>query len=314
MSTPAHHLKQRLRLPAIAAPMFLISGPELVISACRAGMIGCFPTPNARAPEILDEWLTRIAAELGEQDAPWAANLVMHKSYARREQDLERVVRHRAPLVITALGSPRDAVEAVHGYGGLVFADVNSIEFAAKAAETGVDGLVLVAAGAGGHTGQLTGFAFVEAVREFWDGIIVLGGGISTGRGVRAAEVLGADLAYLGTRFIATRESMASDDYRQMLVDCTARDIVCSAAISGVPANWLRPSLEQAGYDAAALARAKPVNFDDPQEGSKAWKNVWSAGQGVGMVHEVLGVAELVDRLAIEYEAACALPIGSGAV
>ncbi len=308
MSTSAQHLKQRLRLPAIAAPMFLISGPELVIAACRAGMIGCFPAPNARTAEILEAWLTRIAAEVGEDDAPWAANLVMHKSYARRDQDLELVVRHRAPVVITALGSPRDAVDAVHGYGGLVLADVNSIDFAAKAAETGVDGLVLVAAGAGGHTGQVTGFAFVEAVREFWDGIIVLGGGISTGRGIRAAEVLGADLAYLGTRFIATRESMASDDYRQMLVDCTARDIVCSAAISGVPANWLRPSLEQAGYDAEALAAAKPVNFGDPQEGSKAWKNVWSAGQGVGMVHEVTGVAELVDRLTAEYREASALP------
>jgi len=311
MSTAAARLKQRLRLPAIAAPMFLISGPELVISACQAGIIGCFPAPNARTPEILDEWLTRIATEVGPGHAPWAANLVMHSSYARRQQDLDLVVKHRAPIVITALGSPRDAVAAVHDYGGLVFADVNSVEFAAKAAKTGVDGLVLVAAGAGGHTGQITGFAFVDAVREFWDGIIVLGGGISTGRGVRAAEVLGADLAYLGTRFIAVRESMASDAYRQMLVDSGPADIVCSAAISGVPANWLRPSLLAAGYDAEALAMAKPVNFGDPQEGSKPWKNVWSAGHGVGTIRSVQGCAELIDQLAAEYDSACALPRGN---
>lgn len=308
ISLPA--LRHRMRLPAIVAPMFLISGPELVLAACRAGMIGAFPAPNARTPDILDEWLTQITAALTPADAPWAANLVMHSSYARRQEDLELVVRHRAPIVITALGSPRDAVAAVHAYGGLVFADVNSVEFAAKAASTGVDGLVLVAAGAGGHTGQLTGFAFVDAVREFWDGAIVLGGGISTGRGVRAAEVLGADFAYLGTRFIATRESLASDAYRDMLVASSAADIVCSAAITGVPANWLRPSLVAGGYDVESLAAAKPVDFGMPQEGAKPWKNVWSAGQGVGVIREVVGVADLVAQLAQEYAAACTLPPG----
>ncbi len=311
MSTSISALKLRLRLPGIVAPMFLISGPELVVAACRAGMIAAFPAPNARTTDILDEWLTQISTALTPADAPWAANLVMHSSYARRQEDLDLVVGHRAPIVITALGSPRDAVEAVHGYGGLVFADVNSVEFAAKAAKTGVDGLVLVAAGAGGHTGQLTGFAFVDAVREFWDGAIVLGGGIGTGRGVRAAEVLGADFAYLGTRFIATRESLASEAYRDMLVASSAADIVCSAAITGVPANWLRPSLVAGGYDTERLATSKPVDFGMPQEGAKPWKNVWSAGQGVGVIREVVGVADLVAQLAGQYAAACALPPGS---
>jgi nitronate monooxygenase len=302
----------RLRLPAIAAPMFLISGPELVLAACRAGIIGAFPTPNARTVEILDQWLGRISGGVQASDGPWAANLIMHSTYARREQDLALVVKHRAPIVITALGSPRDAVEAVHDYGGLVFADVNNLEFAAKAAAAGVDGLVLVSAGAGGHTGQLSGFAFVDSVRTFWDGIIVLAGAISTGRGVRAAEVLGADLAYLGTRFIATEESLASAEYRQMVVDCDARDIVRSAAITGVAANWLKPSLVRAGYDPAALADRDRVDFGNPQQGVKPWKNVWSAGQGVGAVEAVLPTAQLVEELAHQYEEACALPMRGG--
>lgn len=302
-------LKSRLRLPAIAAPMFLISGPDLVIASCRAGVIGAFPAPNARTPDILDEWLARIASELGDDDAPWAANLVMHSSYDRRDADLAAAVRHRAPIVITALGSPRDAVAAVHDYGGLVFADVNSVEFARKAAATGVDGLVLVSSGAGGHTGQLSPFAFVDAVRSFFDGIIVLAGSISTGRGVRAAEVLGADLAYMGTRFIATEESMAPDAYRQMLVDSGPSDIVCSAAISGVPANWLRASLAQAGYDPDRLGGARDVDFTKPQDDAKAWKNVWSAGHGVGVIDRVQPVASLVQTLGTEYDTACSAPV-----
>lgn len=309
-STASSKLKLRLRLPAIAAPMFLISGPELVLAASRAGVIGAFPTPNARTPLILDEWLDRISRGIRSGDAPWAANLIMHPSYARRAEDLALVIKYRAPIVITALGSPRDVVDAVHDYGGLVFADVNGIEFAAKSAAAGVDGLVLVSAGAGGHTGQLSGFAFVDAVRSFWDGIVVLAGAISTGRGIRAAEVLGADLAYLGTRFIATEESMASPEYRQMVVDCGATDVICSAAITGVPANWLKPSLLRAGYDPQALAERREVNFGNPQAGVKPWKNVWSAGQGVGAVREVMPVALVVDRLVQEYEQACVLPAG----
>jgi len=301
-------LQARLRLPAIAAPMFLVSGPQLVMAACRSGIIGSFPTPNARTPEILDQWLGEINASIGAADAPWAANIIMHSSYARRDRDLALIIKHRAPIVITALGSPREVVAEVHAYGGLVFADVNNLQFAAKAAEAGVDGLVLVAAGAGGHTGALSGFAFVDSVREFWDGLVILAGAISTGRGIRAAEVLGADLAYLGTRFIATNESLASEPYRKMVVDCDASDILRSAAITGVPANWLRPSLEQAGYDTSALAQREKVNFGNPHEGVKPWKNVWSAGQGVGVVREIMPVAELVDKLAQEYCEASELP------
>ena len=307
--TALHELKSRLRLPAIAAPMFLISGPDLVIASCRAGVIGAFPAPNARTPEILDEWLGRIAAEVTADDAPWAANLVMHSSYDRRRADLDLAVRHRAPIVITALGSPRDAVEAVHGYGGLVFADVNSVEFARKAAATGVDGLVLVSSGAGGHTGQVSPFAFVDAVRGFFDGTVVLAGAISSGRGVRAAEVLGADLAYMGTRFIATEESMAPDEYRQMLVDSGPSDIICSAAVSGVPANWLRASLERAGYDPDQMGGAGNIDFTKPQDDAKAWKNVWSAGHGVGTIDRVQPVATLVAELGADYDSACNTPV-----
>lgn len=295
-------------LPLIVAPMFLVSGPDLVLAACRAGVIGSFPAPNARTPEILDEWLTHLTAELAADSAvkiaPYAANLVVHRSYKRRDADLEVVVKHQAPIVITALGSPRDVVEAVHGYGGLVFADVNSVKFARKAAEAGVDGLILVAAGAGGHTGEMTGFAFVEAVREFWDGYLVLAGGLSTGRAIRAAQTLGADLAYMGTRFIATEESLASDDYRQMLVSATVEDLVLSDALTGIPANWLIPSLKKAGYDTDNMVKGNMINFDNPHADTKAWRDTWSAGQGVGMVKAVQPIAEVVAQLQREYREA----------
>jgi nitronate monooxygenase len=304
-------ISDHTRLPVIAAPMFLVSGPDLVLASCRAGVVGSFPAPNARTLEDLDAWMARLVTELAaakvaesqRRIGPWAANIVVHRSYARRTAELELILKHRPPIVITALGSPRDVIEGVHAYGGLVLADVNSVSFARKAADTGVDGLVLVAAGAGGHTGQISGFAFVEAVRAFWDKLVVLGGGISTGRGVRAAQTLGADLAYLGTRFIATTESLASDDYRQMLVDSSVDDIVTSAALTGVPANWLRASLLRNGFDAEALAKKAAVNFTDPH-GAKAWKDTWSAGQGVGMVRKVLPTAALVDQLVAEYAAA----------
>lgn len=301
------HLKRNLRLPLIAAPMFLVSGPDLVLAACRAGIVGSFPAPNARTPDIFAEWLQTIRQHL-TADQPWAVNLVMHKSYGRRDSDLAMTVEAQPPLVITALGSPKDAVDAVHGYGGLVLADVNSVEFARKAIDAGADGLVLVSAGAGGHTGLTSGFAFVEAVRTFFDGPLVLAGSISSGRAIRAAEVLGADMAYMGTQFIATQESLASDDYKDMLVDAGPSDIICSSAITGVPANWLKPSLAAAGYDLNQLDNSKKPNFDDPHQGSKAWKHVWSAGQGVGTIQSVLPVAELVDQLAADYAAACQLP------
>lgn len=295
-----------LRLPVFQAPMFLQSGPEMVIASCRAGIVGSFPSVNARTTEDLEQWLQSITAALDpERDAPWAINLMMHRSNARRFDDLALAVDYRAPIVISALGSPREAVDTVHGYGGRLFADVINVEFAAKAIEAGVDGLVLVAAGAGGHTGQQSGFAFVEEVRQFWNGDIVLGGGISSGRAVRAARVLGADYAYMGTRFIATEESMAVPEYKQMVVDATGADIVCSDALTGVKANWLRASLIKAGYDPDKMPDPGDIDILKSAGDAKRWRDVWAAGQGVGAIHDVLPIADLVDRLASEYEKAC---------
>ncbi|MFN5781192.1 MAG: NAD(P)H-dependent flavin oxidoreductase [Novosphingobium sp.] len=303
-------LRRNLALPAIAAPMFLVSGPDMVIAACRAGLIGSFPTPNARTEADLEAWLQAITAALADDPAaaPWAANLVVHPSNERLGADLAAIVRHRAPLVITALGSPARVIEAVHGYGGLVFADVTSGAFARTAAAAGVDGLVLVASGAGGHTGQTAGFAFVEEVRQFWDGPIVLGGAISTGQAIRAAEVLGADLAYLGTALIACEESLAAPEYKTMVVGAGASDIVPSKGITGVTANWLRPSLIAAGYDPDRMPEDKRPDFANAQDDAKAWKNVWSAGQGVGAVRAVEPIAAIAARLKAEYDAAVKLP------
>lgn len=296
--------RSRLKLPLVAAPMFLISGPELVLAACREGVIGSFPTPNARTVAVLDEWLDRIASGLDENHAPWAANVVVHRSNTRLNEDLDLVIRYKAPLVITALGSPRAIVERVHGYGGLVFADVNSVAFARKAVEAGVDGLVLVAAGAGGHTGNMTGFSFVPAVREFFDGPVILGGGITDGAGIRAAEVLGADLAYMGTRFIACEESLAAPAYRDMLIASTVDDLILTRAITGVAANWLKPSIALAGYDLDTMEKNPDVDFTDPQSGAKRWAQVWSAGHGVGMIDRTETAASLIARLKQEYEEA----------
>jgi len=290
--------RPRMKLPLVAAPMFLISGPELALAACREGVIGSFPTPNARTVAVLDEWMDKITR------APWAANVVVHRSNTRLDDDLDLVVRYKVPLVITALGSPRAIVERVHDYGGLVFADVNSVPFARKAAAAGVDGLVLVAAGAGGHTGQMTGFSFVPAVREFFDGPVILGGGITDGAGIRAAEVLGADLAYMGTRFIACTESLAVPEYRDMLVGSTVDDLILTRAITGVAANWLKPSIARAGMDLDAMEKNPDIDFTDPQSGAKRWAQVWSAGHGVGMIDRVETVASLVARLREEYEQA----------
>lgn len=294
----------RLKLPLVAAPMFLISGPELVLAACREGVIGSFPTPNARTVAVLDEWLDSITSGLDESHAPWAANVVVHRSNTRLDEDIDLVIRYKAPLVITALGSPCAIVERVHGYGGLVFADVNSVAFARKAVEAGVDGLVLVAAGAGGHTGNMTGFSFVPAVREFFDGPVILGGGITDGAGIRAAEVLDADLAYMGTRFIACEESLAAPAYRDMLISSTVDDLILTRAITGVAANWLKPSIARAGYDLDTMEKNPDVDFTDPQSGAKRWAQVWSAGHGVGMIDRTETAASLIARLKQEYEEA----------
>lgn len=295
----------QLRLPVFQAPMFLQSGPEMVIASCKAGIVGTFPSVNARTLEELEAWLDRITGEVGAEDAPWAMNLMMHRSNTRRMDDLALAERYKAPIVITALGSPKEAIETVHGYGGIVLADVIDIRFAAKAIAAGVDGLVLVSAGAGGHTGQLSGFAFVEEVRRHFDGIVVMGGGISSGRGVRAAQVLGADYAYMGTRFIASTESMAEAEYKQMVVDSSGVDIVCSDALTGVKANWLRASLEQAGYDPDNMPDKGDIDIIKSSGDAKRWRDVWSAGQGVGAIDEILPIKAIVDQLEVEYKQAC---------
>ncbi len=293
-----------MSLPLVAAPMFLVSGPDLVIAPCRAGVIGTFPTPNARDVETLDAWLDQIVTSLSDADAPWGANVVVHRSNARLDEDMALLERYCPPLVVTALGSPRAIVDRVHEFGGLVFADVNSVAFARKAVAAGVDGLVLVAAGVGGHTGQMTGFSFVPAVREFFDGPIILGGGIVNGAGIRASEVLGADLAYMGTRFIPCIESMASEAYREMLVGATVDDLILTRAITGVAANWLRPSIANAGFDLNEMEVNPDIDFTDPQGGARRWAQVWSAGHGVGAIDRVESAAELIGRLKAEYEVA----------
>lgn len=303
MSLPPH-ITDRLRLPAIAAPMFLVSGVDMVLAACKGGIIGSFPANNARTLEELDAWMGTIAAALPADAPPWAMNIMVHRSYARWKEELELVRKHRPPIVITALGSPVAVVEAIHAYGGLVYADVNSPTFAQKAAKTGVDGLILVASGAGGHTGPISGFAFAPAVREWFEGTLILGGGIGSGRAVRAAQMLGADLAYLGTRLIACTESLAVPDYKQMLVDCTAEDIVTSAALTGIPANWLKPSLMAAGYDAEGLKTKAEIDLGRPEDAAKRWRDVWAAGHGVDQIKAIEPLEAIVDDLVADYERA----------
>ena len=302
-----------LRLPVFAAPMFLISGPELVIAACRAGIVGAFPTPNARPIEVLDDWMRRITGGLArardEQGAhtvaPWCANLVTHRSNARLPEDLALLARYQPPVVVTALGSPKPAIEVVHGYGGQVFADVINLPLAHKAVEAGADGLACVCTGAGGHTGSLNPFAFVSAVRAFFDGPIVVGGGISDGWGVAGALAAGADYVYMGTRFIATTESMAQDAYKQMLVDSTLDDLIVSAGLTGTPASWLRPSLRANGLDPDAMPAAPARNYNSNTAiAAKKWMDVWAAGQGVGAIRAVEPVADVVARIEQEFRQA----------
>ncbi len=289
--------------------MFLVSGPKLVIAACRNGIVGSFPSPNARTIDLLEEWMDRISREVnapGADDATnmWALNLVVHQTYERLPEELELVARYKPPIVVTALGSPRDVVETVHSYGGLVIADVNNVEYARKAAAVGVDGLALVSAGAGGHTGSIAGFAFVPAVREFFDGIIILAGAIGDGRAIRAAEVLGADLVYMGTRFIAAEESLASADYKDMLIDSQFPDLILSNSFTGAYAYYLRPSIEKAGLNPDHLPPKERMDLTGSQNQIKAWKDVWSAGQGVGSIHAVEPLSAIVARLREEYESA----------
>ncbi len=290
-----------LRLPVVQAPMFLVSGPDMVIAAANAGILGSFPTQNARTAEILKDWLEEI--HNGCAGKPWAANLIVHPTYQRRDRDLELLLEYKPDLLVTALGSPSHVIEAVHKQGGLVFADVINPLFARKAIDAGVDGLVLVCAGAGGHTGPLSPFAFVDAVREFWDGPLILGGGIASGRGINAAQALGVDLAYLGTRFLATDESMVARDYKQMVVDSGVDDIVCSDAITGVKANWLRNSLISAGLDPDNMPEKSAIDVSASVD-AKRWKDIWAAGQSVGPVKSIQALAAVVDDLHREWQSA----------
>ncbi len=294
---------QGLSLPVVVAPMFLVTSVDLVRAAMQAGVAAAMPTLNARSPEIWEEWAGTLSAQhaaLGGR-VPWAANLVVHASNSRLSADLAVCVRHRVPWVITALGSPKAVVDTVHGYGGLVFADVNTPAFARKAAAAGVDGLVLICSGAGGHTGPMTPAAFVAAVREFFDGPLIVGGGLSNGDAIRAVQAMGADLAYMGTRFIATRESAAVDAYKQMVVDSDFADIICTNAITGAWANKLRPSLVAAGLDPDKLVPRERFDLNRPESEVKAWKDLWSAGHGVGSARAIEPVAEVIASLQREY-------------
>jgi nitronate monooxygenase len=309
-------LQGNLLLPAIGAPMFIVSTPELVIAQCKAGIVGAFPALNARPKELLEEWIVRIKRELAAYKAahpdrpvaPFAINQIVHATNDRLEHDLEVCVRHQVPITITSLRPPADVVKAAHAYGGIVLHDIISIRHAEKALEQGVDGLILVSAGAGGHSGPLSSFAFLPEVRRFYDGTIVLSGAITTGRGILAAQALGADLAYLGTRFIATREANAKDEYKAMIVAASAKDIVYTPYFSGIHGSYLKPSIAAAGLDPDDLPNAEKskTSYGSDRERPKAWRDIWSAGQGVGSIDDVPTVAELVARLEAEYHAAAA--------
>ena len=306
-------IRDSLRIPVFGAPMFLVSGPDLVIEQCKAGVIGAFPALNARPPEELDKWLTRIETELaGFRDAhpgrkvpPFAVNLIMNKANRRLDADLEVVLAHRVPIVITSLSAPTALVPRVHDYGGVVFHDVIKVRHAEKALEAGVDGLIAVCAGAGGHAGTINPFALVSELRRIHAGPLVLAGAITNGAGVLAAEAMGCDLAYLGTRFIATRESLAVERYKQMIVESNSGDIVYTPLFSGVHGSYLAGSIRNAGLDPENLpASDAPGLYRSRDERPKTWKEIWGAGQGVGGIDNVPSVADLIDRLEAEYRAA----------
>ena len=312
MPLPAH-IHERLRIPVLAAPMFIVSGPDLVIEQCKAGVIGSFPALNARPQEELDKWLTRIETELaqferdnpGRKAAPYAVNLIMNKANKRLDADLEVVLAHKVPIVITSLSAPTALVPRVHAYGGIVFHDVIKVRHAEKALEARVDGLIAVCGGAGGHAGTLNPFALVNELRRIHKGPLVLSGAITNGAGVLAAQAMGCDLAYLGTRFIASKESMAVERYKQMIVESNSGDIVYTPFFSGVHGSYLAASIRSAGLDPDNLpSNDEPGQYRSRDERPKTWKEIWGAGQGVGDIDDVPPVAELVDRLESEYRAA----------
>ncbi|QFU09028.1 Nitronate monooxygenase [Rhodobacteraceae bacterium THAF1] len=300
------HSFENLKIPAIAAPMFLTSGPDLVVEACKAGVLGTFPALNQRTTEGFGDWLTQIEERLAEADkpAPYGVNIIVHPTNSRVRPDLELCVKHKVPLVITSLGAVKDVVDAVHSYGGKVFHDVIKTRHAEKAVEAGVDGLIAVCAGAGGHGGTLSPFGFLPEIRSFFDGTIVLSGSISNGAQIASARAMGADLAYLGTRFIATEEAMSTQDNKDMIVGSKTTDILYTPNISGVNANFMRQSIEAAGLDPDNLPPHEGMNMESE---AKAWKNIWSAGHGVAAIDDVLPTAELCARLTKEYRETCAM-------
>lgn len=306
MSLPAV-LQGRLSIPVMGSPLFIISNPDLVIAQCKAGVVGAFPSLNARPLAQLEEWLQRLSTELGPNDAPYAVNLIVHKSNDRLLDDLQLCVKYRVPIIITSLGAREDVNEAIHSYGGVVFHDVINNRHAKKAIEKGADGLIPVAAGAGGHAGTLSPFALIQEIRQWFDGPIALSGSIACGAAALAAQAMGADLAYVGSAFIATDEARADQRYKEMIVASNADDIVYSNLFTGVHGNYLKPSIVAAGMDPNALPESDPsaMNFGG-DAGAKAWKDIWGCGQGIGAVKAIVPARELVARLKREYDAALA--------
>ncbi len=308
-------LKDRLRLPLIGAPMFIVSGPELVIAQCKAGIVGSFPSLNARPIEQLDDWLVQIKEELATYDAanpdtpsaPFAVNQIVHRSNGRLEQDVALCVKHQVPIVITSLGARPEVFDAVHSYGGVCLHDIINNRFAHKAIEKGADGLIAVAAGAGGHAGPFSPFALVQEIRDWFDGPLLLSGSIATGGAILAAQAMGADLAYAGSMFIATEEARAAPAYKDMIVQSGADDIVNSSLFTGIHGNYLAPSIRAAGLDPDNLpeASADAMNFGSGgSSDAKAWRDIWGCGQGIGAVHDVPTAADLIARLRTQYQAA----------
>ena len=308
-------IQDNISVPIIGAPLFLVSGPDLVIAQCKAGIIGSFPALNARPQHVLDEWIVRIKTELAEYKeanpdkkvAPFAVNQICHGSNDRLMDDMMTCVKHEVPIIITSLRPPAEVVEAAHSYGGKVFHDVISVRHAQKAAEQGVDGLILVCAGAGGHAGALSPFALLREVKKWFDGTVILSGSIGDGYSVASAIALGADFAYLGTRFIATKEANADQEYKKMLEESAASDIVYSSLFTGVHGNYLKPSIKNAGLDPDNLPEADKSSMNFGSGGntdSKAWKDIWGSGQGIGAIEDSPSVNELVGRLKAEYESA----------
>jgi nitronate monooxygenase len=315
MSIPAA-FAGRLSIPVIGSPLFIISGPELVMAQCRAGIIGSFPSLNARPLAQFEEWLQRLSTELGPNDAPYAVNLIVHRSNDRLMDDLALCVKYKVPMIITSLGAREDVNEAIHSYGGIVMHDIINNKFAKKAVEKGADGLIAVAAGAGGHAGTTSPFALIREIREWFDGPLALSGSIATGEAVLAAQAMGADFGYIGSAFIATQEARAVQDYKDMITQSESSDIVYSNLFTGVHGNYLRPSIVKAGMDPDNLPTSDPsaMNFGSGgNTDAKAWKDIWGCGQGIGAVKSVLSAGEYVTKLVSEYEAAKAR-IGLGPV